>query len=45
MIYITGQLAIRSISGRLGLFNAGRLITSISEFTIKDALSDQIEGQ
>ncbi len=38
MISITGQLAIRTISGRLGLFNVGRLSTSIGEFTIKDAL-------
>ncbi|MBF8791601.1 DUF3275 family protein [Pseudomonas monteilii] len=41
MISITGQLAIRTISGRLGLFNVGRLSTSIGEFTIKDALLDQ----
>lgn len=43
MISITGQLAIRTISGRLGLFNVGRLATSIGEFTIKDALLDQYQ--
>jgi len=43
MISITGQLAIRTISGRLGLFNVGRLNTSIGEFTIKDALLDQYQ--
>ncbi|MGE8113848.1 DUF3275 family protein [Pseudomonas sp. NPDC086566] len=43
MISITGQLAIRTISGRLGLFNVGRLSTSIGEFTIKDALLDQYQ--
>lgn len=43
MITVTGQLAIRTISGRLGLFNVGRLSTSIGEFTIKDALLDQYQ--
>lgn len=43
MISITGLLAIRTISGRLGLFNVGRLSTSIGEFTIKDALLDQYQ--
>lgn len=41
MINIPGQLAIRTISGRNGDFNVGRLSTSIGEFVIKDALLDQ----
>ncbi|PAU54103.1 hypothetical protein BZL41_22815 [Pseudomonas sp. PIC25] len=41
MITIPGQLAIRTISGRNGDFNVGRLATSIGEFVIKDALLDQ----
>lgn len=43
MITIKGQLAIRTVSGRLGLFNVGRLATSIGEFTIKDALLDHYQ--
>lgn len=41
MITIPGQLAIRTITGRNGDFNVGRLATSIGEFVIKDALLDQ----
>ena len=41
MIHIDGQLAIRTITGRNGNFNVGRLATSIGEFVIKDALLDQ----
>lgn len=43
MINIQGQLAIRTISGRNGDFNVGRLSTSIGEFVIKDALLDQYD--
>ncbi|WP_339437511.1 DUF3275 family protein [Pseudomonas sp. EL_65y_Pfl1_R32] len=43
MINIPGQLAIRTISGRNGDFNVGRLSTSIGEFVIKDALLDQYD--
>jgi len=43
MINIPGQLAIRTISGRNGEFNVGRLSTSIGEFVIKDALLDQYD--
>lgn len=46
MISIPGYLAIRTISGRNGPFNVGRLATSIGEFVIKDALLDQyMEGK
>ncbi len=41
MINVPGQLAIRTITGRNGEFNVGRLSTSIGEFVIKDALLDQ----
>ncbi|AMB86039.1 hypothetical protein AWM79_12305 [Pseudomonas agarici] len=41
MINIPGQLAIRTITGRNGDFNVGRLSTSIGEFVIKDALLEQ----
>jgi len=43
MINIPGQLAIRTINGRNGDFNVGRLSTSIGEFVIKDALLDQYD--
>ncbi|MFK4135377.1 Protein of uncharacterised function (DUF3275) [Pseudomonas luteola] len=41
MITISGQLAIRTIVGRNGDFNVGRLTTSIGEFVVKDAQLDQ----
>lgn len=41
MINLPGHLAIRTITGRNGDFNVGRLSTSIGEFVIKDALLDQ----
>jgi hypothetical protein len=41
MITIPGQLAIRTIVGRHGDFNVGRLTTSIGEFVVKDAQLDQ----
>ncbi|OSN24773.1 hypothetical protein BV339_00312 [Pseudomonas syringae pv. actinidiae] len=41
MINLPGYLAIRTINGRNGEFNVGRLSTSIGEFVIKDALLDQ----
>ncbi len=41
MISIAGQLAIRTITGRNGPFNVGRLATSIGEFVIKEASLDQ----
>jgi hypothetical protein len=41
MITIPGQLAIRTIHGKNGDFNVGRLATSIGEFVIKNAELDQ----
>jgi hypothetical protein len=41
MITLPGHLAIRTITGRNGDFNVGRLSTSIGEFVIKDALLEQ----
>ena len=43
MISIDGELAIRTITGRNGRFNVGRLITKIGEFAVKDALLDQYD--
>ena len=41
MITMPGQLAIRTIHGRNGDFNVGRLATSIGEFVVKTADLDQ----
>lgn len=41
MITLSGQLAIRTIHGKNGDFNVGRLATSIGEFVIKNAELDQ----
>ena len=41
MITIPGQLAIKTIHGRNGEFNVGRLATSIGEFTVKNPELDQ----
>ncbi|HEV2680822.1 DUF3275 family protein [Paraburkholderia aspalathi] len=43
MITIPGQLAIKTIHGRNGDFNVGRLATSIGEFVVKDAELDQYQ--
>ena len=41
----SGHLAIRTIQGRNGAFNVGRLSTSIGEFVIKNAMLEQhVEG-
>jgi hypothetical protein len=41
MITLPGKLAIKTIHGRNGDFNVGRLATSIGEFVIKNAELDQ----
>ncbi|CAP41650.1 MULTISPECIES: DUF3275 family protein [Pseudomonadota] len=41
MITLPGQLAIKTIHGRNGDFNVGRLTTSIGQFVIKNAELDQ----
>ena len=41
MINVPGQLAIKTIHGRNGDFNVGRLATSIGEFVVKNAELDQ----
>ncbi|QQC64369.1 DUF3275 family protein [Paraburkholderia ginsengisoli] len=43
MITLPGQLAIKTIHGRNGDFNVGRLATSIGEFVVKNAELDQYE--
>lgn len=46
MIRIPGRLSVRTVHGRHGPFNVGRLATSIGEFVVKDPQLDQIgEGQ
>jgi len=41
MITIPGQLSIKTIHGRNGDFNVGRLATNIGEFVVKNAELDQ----
>jgi hypothetical protein len=41
MITLPGQLAIKTIHGRNGDFNVGRLTTSIGEFVVKNPELDQ----
>lgn len=43
MITIPGQLAIKTIHGKNGDFNVGRLATSIGEFVVKNAELDQYD--
>lgn len=43
MITIPGHLSIKTIHGRNGDFNVGRLATSIGEFVIKNAELDQYD--
>jgi len=40
---INGVLTIRTIQGRNGPFNVGRLITDLGEFSVKDTLLEQYE--
>jgi hypothetical protein len=41
MIQLPGQLAVKTIHGRNGDFNVGRLVTSIGEFVVKNPELDQ----
>ncbi|KXU38342.1 hypothetical protein AXE65_01910 [Ventosimonas gracilis] len=43
MITIPGQLAIKTIHGRNGDFNVGRLATNIGDFVVKNAELDQYD--
>lgn len=43
MITIPGHLAIKTIHGRNGAFNVGRLATAIGEFVVKNAELDQYD--
>lgn len=43
IITLPGQLAIKTIHGKIGDFNVGRLSTSIGEFVIKNAELDQYD--
>lgn len=43
MLKLSGVLTIRTINGRNGPFNVGRLVTDLGEFSVKDTLLDQYE--
>lgn len=43
MIALHGTLSVRTIHGRNGDFNVGRLITEIGEFSVKDPELDQYD--
>ena len=43
MLKLSGMLTIRTIDGRNGAFNVGRLVTDLGEFSVKDTLLDQYE--
>ena len=43
MITLPGQLSIKTIHGRNGPFNVGRLATSIGEFVVKNAELEQYD--
>lgn len=43
MIKLSGTLTLRIINGRNGAFRVGRLLTTIGEFAVKDAVLDQYE--
>jgi Protein of unknown function (DUF3275) len=38
-----GTLSVKAISGRRGVFNVGKLLTDIGEFTIKDKALEQFD--
>ncbi|HBN8507711.1 DUF3275 family protein [Pseudomonas aeruginosa] len=40
-LIVPGQLTLRTINGRNGRFNVGRLVTAIGEFAVKDAELEQ----
>lgn len=43
MLKLSGVLTIRTINGRNGPFNVGRLVNELGEFSVKDTLLDQYE--
>ena len=43
MITLPGELSIKTIHGRNGPFNIGRLVVSLGMFTVKDAELDQFK--
>ena len=43
MLKLSGTLTIRSITGRNGAFNVGRLATELGDFAVKDTLLDQYD--
>lgn len=43
MLKLSGVLTIRTIDGRNGPFNVGRLVTDLGEFSVKETILDQYE--
>jgi hypothetical protein len=45
MIHLTGTTTVKTIRGRRGDFNVGRLITDIGEFNVKEEIEEFEPGQ
>ena len=45
MIHLTGTIAVKTIHGRRGDFNVGRLVTDIGEFNVKEGIKEFEPGQ
>ena len=45
MITLTGTITVRTINGRNGDFNVGRLTTGIGEFNVKEGIEEYAPGQ
>jgi hypothetical protein len=45
MITLTGTITVKTINGRNGDFNVGRLTTGIGEFNVKEGIEEYAPGQ
>ena len=45
MIKISGVVTVKTINGRNGPFNVGRLVTEIGEFAVKEGIEEYDPGQ
>ncbi|HPE82066.1 MAG: DUF3275 family protein [Gammaproteobacteria bacterium] len=45
MINLTGTITVKTINGRNGDFNVGRLTTEIGEFNVKEGIEEYAPGQ
>ena len=45
MINLTGTITVKTIHGRNGDFNVGRLLTEIGEFNVKEGIEEYAPGQ